>query len=150
MESVHYLPTPVRPPDDIGWESFAGGWASISNDKLDIHINHALSFMPCLAGDPLCDKWVRAAIERSHGYGGSGSQMQRILAKLQGGEEVHVGVIGGSISACAEVKASECYPTRLEEQLSRIFKPYGTTFKVVRSLRFCSDLGGNFIYLPLR
>lgn len=118
-----------------GLALFSDSYYNLNGDSND-HNNNSLACMPCLDGDPICDKWGRSAIARSRAYEGSGSQLQRILSKLQGGEEVRVGIVGGSISACAEVKRHECYPSRLGDELTRIFKPYGTRFKVFNGAIF--------------
>lgn len=121
-----------RPRDNGRWPSIPSGWAMVSDESITTGNNNTgLACMPCLDDDPICKKWGRSAIARSHGYEGSGTQLQKILGKLRSGKEVQIGVIGGSISACAEVATTECYPSRLERELTRIFNPYGTTFKVI-------------------
>jgi hypothetical protein len=86
--------------------------------------------MPCGPRDALCAKWGSQVILRSRGYEGSGHQMQPFLDKVLAGEDVKIGVIGGSISACVDSTSEECYVTLLEKQLTVTSAAHGSKVRL--------------------
>lgn len=65
-------------------------------------------------------RWGHKNLARSRSYIGSGQNLQPFLDKVRAGRPVSIGVLGGSISACAEVTTEECYPFILADRLSKI------------------------------
>jgi hypothetical protein len=98
--------------------------------------------MPCGSGDALCAKWGSQVILRSRGYEGSGHQMQPFLDKVLAGEDVKIGVIGGSISACVDSTSKECYGTLLEKQLGVTFAAHGSKVRLFNGA--VSALGSDY------
>jgi hypothetical protein len=86
--------------------------------------------IPCGPRDALCAKWGSQVILRSRGYEGSGHQMQPFLDKVLAGEDVKIGVIGGSISACVDSTSEECYVTLLEKQLTVTSAAHGSKVRL--------------------
>ena len=57
----------------------------------------------CASAPEVCSKYGRQAIELSRAYTGSGTRLQRVLAKAARGEKITLGVLGGSVSEGIDV-----------------------------------------------
>lgn len=73
----------------------------------------------CGPSDDICQKWGSNALLRSRSYLGSGHVMKPLWEKIAEGKPIYIGVVGGSISYCADNIESDCYVSRIERQLTK-------------------------------
>ncbi|SCZ90103.1 BZ3500_MvSof-1268-A1-R1_Chr1-3g01778 [Microbotryum saponariae] len=73
----------------------------------------------CSPSDDLCAKWGSQVLLRSRIYRGTLHRFGPFFDKLALGEDVKIGLLGGSISHCVDLSKKDCYETRLAQGLSK-------------------------------
>ncbi|SGY18272.1 BQ5605_C015g08026 [Microbotryum silenes-dioicae] len=93
----------------------------------------------CSPSDDLCAKWGSQVLLRSRIYRGTLHRFGPFFDKLARGEDVKIGLLGGSISHCVDLSKKDCYETRLAQGLS---KEWGVNVKILNGA--LSGMGSMF------
>ncbi|SCV68288.1 BQ2448_409 [Microbotryum intermedium] len=72
----------------------------------------------CSPTDDLCAKWGSQVLLRSRMYRGTLHRFGPFFDKLAKGEDLKIGLLGGSISACVDLEKKDCYDNRLAKALA--------------------------------